>query len=333
MKTKFLNNLNHFFIISYLFLIYLNLVVTFRPSWNDALGLSFLGIGIVRIVFFLSYPLFFSTLYLFLNRKILSKLDRIYILLVSLISTLFIIGDYMLNFLESHNYANYVYTKYHVYLPYLHEVANLSFLTIIVIVFWFALKVTNRVGNIRAFNILKKPTMVVSIVVILILYEISRGLQTSIFEEIKNIKKLRTINLPYEYMALDLENFAKEMVFVRKNTEDNSAILIPPQTWDYPDVGNQVLVRFFLFPRTLISPKSLKVFTDSNKDCIFYSILAESDLKKGEYFPSVDVDSELIILQKEEKIYFYEKQKYDSNFRETLENVSIGLIKSGKCGL
>lgn len=61
--------------------------------------------------------------------------------------------------------------------------------------------------------------------------------------------------------------FYDQVQFIRMNTDEQRPILHPPQVWPWHEIGNQLLLRSFLFPRKLVS----------TKEDVFYEKLAATD--------------------------------------------------------
>jgi hypothetical protein len=103
------------------------------------------------------------------------------------------------------------------------------------------------------------------------------------------------------------DKFGKDFVYVQvlnKYTPLDSAIIHPPQNNNWPAIGNQPMLRFFLYPRVLISGT---ILDDSDvcksRDCYF--VLIDSDYQGRPVWPEIDVKSNLITFDGSHKIKFY----------------------------
>ena len=55
-----------------------------------------------------------------------------------------------------------------------------------------------------------------------------------------------------EKMSLQLGISYEYLMFVRSHTAESAVILIPPTTYQPPYVGDKVVVRYFIYPRTAV---------------------------------------------------------------------------------
>ena len=74
--------------------------------------------------------------------------------------------------------------------------------------------------------------------------------------------------------------------YLVKYTPEDSKIIIPPQGDIWPTIGNQPIVRFFVFPRTLISGSIITTedFTQRVGEAYFLRITQEEDIWPEIYF-------------------------------------------------
>lgn len=88
----------------------------------------------------------------------------------------------------------------------------------------------------------------------------------------------------YEYiMRSKYGYFFDYIMFVKKNTPENSTILLPPQQYPWQLEGNQRLVRSFLYPRTLYSAHEINFPDDFDYVLLTWGSDVFSSGKKSPY--------------------------------------------------
>ncbi len=101
-------------------------------------------------------------------------------------------------------------------------------------------------------------------------------------------------------------------LFIKANTPENSKILLPPfpaplAAYPWPQTGNGIYMRYFLYPRTLVSGEEYSPGFDLAKEKIDYVLVAwgETDATSGNYthgWPKFDVTAdEVVYMTKEGK--------------------------------
>jgi hypothetical protein len=122
------------------------------------------------------------------------------------------------------------------------------------------------------------------------------------------------------------------MLFIKKNTPENSTIMFPPMINPWMDVGGGGLIRYFLYPRVIIQDMTNAYAPmDGRAD---YSMLTwGSGLctpEEGEChgWPRVNVDAEYIVYKKSKSIET-EKTLYNTvyDYRDETSKGAWGIIK------
>lgn len=139
-----------------------------------------------------------------------------------------------------------------------------------------------------------------------------------------------------EKMSKDTGGFFYSYVqFVKKNTPENSKILLPPfPAYPWPQTGNEPYIRYFLYPRTLLNGGQFEPMHDYSKEGIDYVLIAwgETDEVSTGYthgWPKFTVKSDEII-------YFYSDGSVkkvvgkDYNPNDFVNRETWGLIKVKK---
>ena len=128
--------------------------------------------------------------------------------------------------------------------------------------------------------------------------------------------KLNVLNLSFLFKnpASSYDNKMEEKVgklfydyvmFLKKNTPENSKILLPPfprplAAYPWPQTGNDIYMRYFLYPRVLLNGEEYSPKYDLKKEDIDYVLIAwgETESTSGNYthgWPKFDVHAEKIL--------------------------------------
>ena len=214
--------------------------------------------GITRNIFHLDIKLVmigFLSLFLFANKQT-KEWQILFIInkLIFLPATMFLF--LALNYAEMRNYTGYVFGAYH-----LHP-QNLL-LTMIFSIGIYSLSRYQITHKDLKNNV---PT---AIIVLAISYALISTSINSVWIIVSNYNYLvRTDLRTYDArMAAVWGDFYRYITFVRDNTDPNSVIAHPPQANPWQMEGNQLVSRYFLYPRQL----------NSTMDGAFYPSINKSD--------------------------------------------------------
>lgn len=262
-------------------------------------------------------------------KKPLRKLFSIFILGAALM----IIGQIILICLESSNFPNYVYSRFHLQIAgfnnlILHLV-GLSLVTLLLN------KATIKRANrflIRQANIENLPRRVLFLSILFLwllfaLTNISKDLITSrrVIAEItaqpraSNIDKVKKIHgFFYDYM-----------LFIKNKTEEGSTIAIPPTEYPWAKEGNPAMDLYFLYPRKLVQGSGVNLPLKK----VDYILIAKGSWPKEGYengWPKEKVYGAKIwyIDEKTLSVREYTNTYYTPNSKDN--NKSWGLIKINK---
>lgn len=329
------------YLITFSVIYLLSFLIIFKPSVSNLLALPYVKFDAVRLVIVSIYPVMFLALYSIIVKVKKNLVDKLIIFSTFLMSAAVIVLNIIFNYLESINYPNYVYSKFHLYLPYLSQFSTFQTLLVFlaVILFFNRMKIVNSIFTLSRKNelikLLVNTEFVVALITLIIISSFVPVFVNMSVYEVKMFIRSNFSNLDYRFRTVDLWDVGMKMDFVAKNIPENSSVLLPPQTWDFPEIGNQVLVRYYLFPRVLISPKRVDLYLkDHGGNCELYSLLGEKGNHKLEYFPETDFKNvNIIIRNKDGKIFDFKNINYDDKFRKTLKGLEIGVIKYNKCSL
>lgn len=253
---------------------------------------------------------------------------RLSVKLKSLIQTMSLAGIFVIvawlffTFLERINYSNYVFSTYDIFLPSLQRFANFQVVVLIsgYYVYWYLKK---RKRDIRKY--------LFSVVIVVLFVNIFLGNYTRIIDIILNETKFVVL---YKQSGGKIEKTPDFVAlrrwsnFIVNYTEENSTVIHPKQSEEYPVVGNQPLIRYFLYPRVLVSTTFADEYlSDSNKKNIYFLFKRAYD-KPGEYFPSEERDFvKIYIMFLDGTVSEYSKSDFEENFDKIYENLDIGVLK------
>lgn len=152
----------------------------------------------------------------------------------------FLISNYLL-IVELYHYNNYLYSQYGITK---NATFDLSSISLVVLSAFFGFIHFRRKQITKIKRISKKKIFSLLFLILLFRY--------SYMSLIKISDYYWYAKFSYDHL---FGNYAKIMEL--RNTPQNSYVVIPPQTLEWPDIGNAAIVRYFLFPRTIISSSFL----------------------------------------------------------------------------
>lgn len=220
------------------------------------------------------------------------------------------------NIVEGLTYKNFIFSKFHIHPS---ELIYPFFVILVEIIFSLNLKDTkNKVGE-GLKKVMNIKTIILPFVILIFINNLlgvfdkmqkdAKYLIQNPFSTKKEIMKFKVGDLFYNYSE-----------FIISNTEPTAKILLPPfPVYPWPQTGNAVYFRYFLYPRTLTSGSEYTPNTDLNK--IDYVLVAwgetpTTSLGVTHGWPKFDVAAEYTLFlnkdgssTKVEGNYNYEKYK------------------------
>lgn len=175
---------------------------------------------------------------------------------------IFLITLLSANIIEDLTYKNFIFSKLHIHPS---ELIYPFFAILVEVIFNLNLKDTkNRVGE-GLKKVMNAKTIILPFVILIFinnLLGIFGKMQKDVKYMIQNpfaskqeIMKFKVGDLFYNYSE-----------FIISNTEPTAKILLPPfPVYPWPQTGNAVYFRYFLYPRTLYSGKEYEPNIDLNK--------------------------------------------------------------------
>lgn len=150
---------------------------------------------------------------------------------------------------------------------------------------------------------------------------------------VRNETRLTISNMklpPQDRYELGLKDFHIEMQFVEKHTPRDAIIFHPLQSEAFPIVGNQVLIRFHLFPRRLVSEPLIENFLDDYPETsIVYSIL-DYGYDSGNAILSLHKPlnaEEVVLLMNDDTVRNYSNILVTEDWSHNQGDFKIGVIK------
>lgn len=271
----------------------------------------------------LSYPLYIMSMFVLISNLGKQKLYRLLLFFALSMAAITLLASFVFYSLEARNYANYVFSRYRIFLPALKSYADFQ-LILLSLSFLFFYQKKQRV--VEKYISLRNLQLVVVIVIV-------HGILSSCpsFFKMQAIIWKDYVILPTDKKkeALDLGDFTELTKFITEETSEEVVIFNPPQSIDYPTIGNQALLRYFVFPRRLVSASlSEKYLAETlNKEGPIYSILIKSGVEE-KFFPQTEIMAErIVVLRNNGTRDEYFNIGYGSEFLEKVGEFRIGLIK------
>lgn len=274
--------------------IFLAISLLFVGLFTVLLSEFFMYVGFIKnntgisINFFVALSILVITIFRLIinkfNKRHVGILFRINKLLFYTLIFIFVI----LLFLEYFMYPNFVYSKFSLDLLGVIPVIFVSFY-LWIIGFWKLSYISNKKFPIAT-------ELLFYIICMISLNSLNTTFQDAIKKNVFIVK-----HIDYNYFQKMNEQWGlsyRYLLFVKENTEENSSIVIPPQTTIWYATGNAGIVRYFLYPRILASPGyTFGKFSDYyNYDYVLISWGEWPDGNKNDYgWPKEKINAEKII--------------------------------------
>lgn len=253
---------------------------------------NFSPLWIYLLFFLFSYYGHYKNLLNKANTK-LHKFAFVLTIISAVLYTLF-------NMIESLTYTNYVFSKFHIHPAQLSFVFYIFLVEYVIGINFNDAKNRIRSGAVKLFRI---ETLIIPLVIFVFINNvvgITNKMKDDIFYMSTNV--FGTVKEKYEFkLGSKFYNFTE---FVKNNTDNNSKILIPPfPAYPWPQSGNSVYMRYFLYPRVLVSGEEYSPGIDTNQFDYVLIAWGETTSTSGNYthgWPKFDVPTEYIMLLSED---------------------------------
>lgn len=199
-----------------------------------------------------------------------------------------------LSFLDVMNYQNYVFSKFHIFPENLFLVCGLSLYPIFL----------SKVKMIRINRKRQTWLLIFETISFWVLYLNIVKIHSMFIDQIRFMVNYPRATYNEKMSQMTGKMFYDYVVFVKKNTPENSKLLIPPQAYPWPQTGNAAYIRYFLFPRSVENGDQFEP-SDLKKLGIDYVLLTwgETDSVNQGYthvWPKYNVSAAEVILMKED---------------------------------
>jgi hypothetical protein len=234
------------------------------------------------------------------------------LVLLSVLTLIFLIIAGILLNREYNNYPNYLYERYGLtlsQLEFMSFVAALELLTFLTI-FTYGLK--TKVGKIGRTPVLKRQAkesgterasffLAIIGLVSMIIFSIRPFFNWPVMLSEAQGGFERKVGVHYKYIKSLAIHVPKD-----------ETIIHPPQGNKWPAIGNQPVIRYFLFPRRLVSGALMEnqEFAESMNTAYFTEMDVDIDLT---HWPEINAKNKFVIFDEKTEIYY---QKMDVYFEE-----------------
>lgn len=274
-------------------------VVRYFYILNPAAALPVLGKLSNAFWHFSSFLLLIYALYLAIyiwdyaqNRRMGKGRQLFYIVGVLSVITFFL-ANYLLG-LELSNYGNYLYSSYGITKDSVFWLSNISLITMIIFG-WFiyfnrkSLPVKNTRSNNKAVGYL--------VLGVLVWY--------SLFSVVKVSDYIWYARFDYSWV---FENY-NAIMELKSAVPEHGVVIIPIQSSNWPDISNGPIIRYFLFPRTIVSSSYL---TNQERTHNFKEVYFIELSKKNQIWPIINDKSHTVNFGVSDLPYL-ELNKVDNN--------------------
>lgn len=182
-----------------------------------------------------------------------------------LFTPVFIFLSFLFKTQEERNYPNYTFSHYHVH-PEHFRYFTVFNITLTILYFVFASK---SLAKLRKKISLKDLTSLFLILVLVLWIALpgSIGILSGVSNQIRFVSKHPNITYSGK-LEIKLGPTYRFIHFVEEHTPKDSVVAVPPQENPWLTIGNVGYVRYFLYPRTIISPAENNDFSYDHADYI-----------------------------------------------------------------
>ena len=287
--------------------------------------------GIIQLAYSSQFKRWDDENYVFLN--------KIFFYFCNVTLPVFVFLYYVAVVTEAKNYPNYVFSTFHLNIDNFSYVVFFDLFNVflgqvkeyknILIQVDKSIKAGKAFKENKTVNVFWLNKLLISTLIILIFFfGATNLLQTGKQLIVDNIYIFLNRSFSYdEKMEAKWGLFYKYMRFVRDNTPQDSAIAIPPPVRPWLSEGNSVLVRYFLYPRFLVTVEN-EFTTERKPDYYFLAKGLWKAYDEKDYgWPKDYIKAEKILYMDTESNIAREVEKdYDPSEPENLQ--SWGLIKA-----
>lgn len=205
-------------------------------------------------------------------------------------AVVFTIGKILL-YLENANYANYLYSHIGTEAGKTNFVANVCWIVLVLLIVFIFIE-----PNIKR----KLP------------YNLKLIIFTMSIFLLSSLNSLTSVNLFWKMVTADPESkYGSQFVYIKalESTPKNVVVVHPPRSVKWPSIGNQAVIRYFLFPRTLVDGKLMSGQEYARQFNEIYFVEVDKDSPETRW-PIILSESEEIIFDEENPIKFSKMERY-----------------------
>ena len=311
---------------------FFGLLYIFFPSLHAWGRIDIWGMGLIKISSYLFLIIFsFSFFVFFKNKPIPQKYFKSFVQSGIFISIIAILTSYLLIGIEGQRYPNYLYSIIHLDKRSLPEYLNLQYFLIGI----FLMGILNLENLIKDQQILKvgkyvqkimSPSILLALFSLVLFSNVLRGFKESIQAEI-NYYGVNGNSFDERGKVVDLPEFWKQTSFIAAYTSRDSVIVHPLSTNHYL-LGSQVMLRYFVYPRFLVSSPRLADYQKEGHSIDDAYYILTKHHTEDKYYPEENfLASSIIVLYKDGKILKHSDVYYNQEFARRLGKFEVGLIQ------
>ncbi|MDQ3008758.1 MAG: hypothetical protein M3Q81_04125 [bacterium] len=244
------------------------------------------GLSTLRyLIIFYCLAILFLWIRQYRTREMDAK-HRTVLVFMGLTGTLFFIFNTLLLFAEQLKYPNFIYSQ--TGLPSsLVYMLNQVTLLILIMIFLLLFDKSKTLFRIITFKFLKGSTSKIATVGVFLSFFIV--VVNSFQPLINSISHYKTSKITYSQKIG--EDF-KYIEALQNYTESDASVIHPPQSGVWPFIGNQPMIRYFLFPRLLISGELLEMNELVPVNTAYFFVVNDTPTQ---HWPLIDMTQKSII--------------------------------------
>lgn len=213
---------------------------------------------------------------------------------ISVIAVLTIASFIILKIVNRLTYSTFVFGALHIQPDMLKWPALVAVFSVAVI--WIP-----RIKFKKLFDVESVILMFILLIIVSNLYQIYKSEWQDFRYMVTNPDATYDDKMRYELCPI----FYDYTLFINEYTSENSSLLMPPQSFPWPYVGNGGMLRYFVYPRNIINGKEYESPSKEVLDNVDYVLLnwGETEQTQGVYtqeWPKFDVKAEKIIFMNED---------------------------------
>lgn len=280
------------------------LVDTLNLFLLQKLSASNLRLGLIFSVFHKVYlPIFSVFVILFfilwyiniLSPNLLTRGHHMMLLSIGLSSIVYNISVQLLLNLEQINYSNFLYSRFGLRPETLSFVSIVNLIIIAIIISFYVTLLTQSIVNKKT-----KIKYIFNFNIYISLIGLTVSIALSLYPFLNIFRLFHEVKQSYSERLGPSYSYVQALV---DSSPDNSTVIHPPQSQNWPLVGNQPVIRYFLFPRILVSGALITNQSTVEKlnDLYFVKIFADANAPE---WPTIDKAKNTIIFDQINKIKY-----------------------------